>query len=272
MKIIIPNLLILFVLTIFTVSFSQGRQVLIVMDEKPQMEVLSRFLESEGGLTVTIVPQDSLPADFSPFEAVVGYIHGKLQEKTELAIIDFTKNGGEYICLHHSISSGKSRNKYYFKFLGIQLDHPEKSSQPVEPGAGYGWTHGGEEGVTLTILNLNPHHYITNYRVNWGKEIDYTPSDFPSAAGHYPSLSFEKSEVYMNHKFTDGREKTVLCGFKFFDRRNGKMFMQDRAVWLKDYGKGAIVYFKMGHSTREFQNRNYSQMILNAINWRKNMK
>jgi len=45
----------------------------------------------------------------------------------------------------------------------------------------------------------------------------------------YPSLSLHESEVYMNHKFTDGREKTVLMGFRFLDERNDQMFMQDRA-------------------------------------------
>ena len=69
------------------------------------------------------------------------------------------------------------------------------------------------------------------------------------------------------HKFRDGREKTVLFGFKFFDDRNGQLFMQDRAGWFKKYGKGEVVYFMPGHSASDFENANISQMILNAINW-----
>ena len=72
----------------------------------------------------------------------------------------------------------------------------------------------------------------------------------------------------MNHKFTDGREKTVLCGFKYLDDRNGQLFMQDRAVWTKPYGEGEVVYLMPGHSAADFENSSFSQMILNAINWK----
>ena len=71
----------------------------------------------------------------------------------------------------------------------------------------------------------------------------------------------------MNHKFTDGREKTVLCGLKYRDARNGQIFMQDRAVWLKDYGKGQIVYFMPGDRASDYANKSIAQMILNAINF-----
>jgi hypothetical protein len=246
---------------------SELKKILIIQDEKPQMEVLAQFLRAKGNIDITIVSQDSLPVDFSIYRAVIGYIHGRMTEKTELAIIEYTQNGGRYICLHHSISSGKAQNRYYFDFLGIRLDSPGQSSQPVDPGEGYGWTHGGDNGVTLTVVNLNKNHYITNHNIVWGEEIDYTSSDYPSSPGKFPVLLFEKSEIYMNHKFTDGREKTVLCGFKFFDERNQKLFMQDRAVWYKKYEMGEIIYFKMGHSIVEFENINFSQMILNAINW-----
>jgi type 1 glutamine amidotransferase len=71
----------------------------------------------------------------------------------------------------------------------------------------------------------------------------------------------------MNHKFTDGREKTVLMGFKFLDDRNGQMFMQDRAGWLKKYGNGEVIYLMPGHAVTDFENDSFAQMILNAITW-----
>jgi trehalose utilization protein len=122
--------------------------------------------------------------------------------------------------------------------------------------------------VTLTLVNLNPDHYITSHDVTWGEKIAYTSSDRPAVEALYPSISLHESEVYMNHKFTDARAKTVLCGFKFFDDRNGQMFMQDRAAWLKKYGEGEVIYFMPGHSAYDFENHNLSQMILNAINWK----
>ena len=244
-------------------SSSAPKKVLIIQDELPQIEVLADFLRERGGLEVTVVDQDTLPPDFSPFSAVIGFIHGDLKVPTEKAIIDYTLGGGRHIVLHHTISSGKAENEFYFDFLGIRLDNPTESSDPVEPGGGYGWRH----VPVLTLVNLNPQHYIINHKVSWGDEIPYTPSDFPSAEGLYPSLALENSEVYLNHKFTDGQEKTVLMGLKYFDDRNQQLFMQDRAGWTKQAGKGDIIYILPGHEPSDYKDPNISQMILNAVNW-----
>jgi len=244
-------------------STALSNEVLIVHDELPQMEVLANILHEKGGFEVTLVEQSALPEDWSVYRAVIGYIHRVLEVPAEKAIISYTGNGGRYIALHHSISSKKATNEFYFDFLGMHLDSPRSAKNPVTPGAGYGW----REGVTLTLVNLNPSHYITSHKVNWGEEIAYTSSDQPRNEALYPSISLHESEAYMNHKFTDGREKTVLFGFKFFDERNGQLFMQDRAGWLKKYGKGEVLYFMPGHSVTDFENDNISQMILNAITW-----
>ena len=82
-----------------------------------------------------------------------------------------------------------------------------------------------------------------------------------------PALVLEDSEAYMNHKFTDGREKTVLCGFIFHDDRNDQTYMQDRAVWTKPQGKGQIVYIKAGHGANDFEKPVVRQMIVNAVRW-----
>jgi len=238
-------------------------RVLIVHDELPQMEVLARILQEEGGLEVSVVEQSALPEDWSGYRAVIGYIHRVLEVPAEKAIIAYTEQGGRYIALHHSISSKKAENEFYFDFLGIRLDDPGTSKYPVMPGGGYGW----REEVTLTLVNLNPAHYITSHDMTWNEKVAYTPSDQPSVRAVYPSISLHESEVYMNHKFTDGRAKTVLAGFSFFDDRNGQVFMQDRAAWLKQYGQGEVVYFMPGHAVSDFENDNFSQMILNAITW-----
>ncbi len=237
--------------------------VLIVHDELPQMEVLAKFLREQGGLEVTVVDQSALPKDLSAYQAVIGYIHRVLDVPTENAIIAYTENGGRYVALHHSISSGKADNEFYFDFLGIQLDNPKSAKNPVMPGEGYGYRH----EVTVTLVNLNPAHYINTHNVTWGEEVAYTSSDHPSVEVAYPSISLHDTEVYLNHKFTDGREKTVLAGIRFFDDRNGQMFMQDRGAWLKKHGEGEVVYFMPGHASSDFDNNNYAQMILNAITW-----
>jgi len=246
------------------------QKVLIIQDETLQMEVLSSFLQEHGPFDVTVVDQNALPEDFSIYEAVILYIHGGMDEPVELRAIQYTKDGGRLVLLHHSISSGKARNKYYFDFLGMRLDDPGHSSGPVEPGGGYGWRDEGTggAGVTLTVVNLNPGHYITSHLVNWPDTIRYTPSDFPSAGGDYPAIHLPHSEVYLNHKFTDGREKTVLMGLKYYDDRVDHTFMQDRAGWIKPQGQGMVVYLMPGHSASDYQNPNIAQIVLNAINWK----
>ncbi|UCF17471.1 MAG: ThuA domain-containing protein [Phycisphaerales bacterium] len=234
--------------------------VLIIQDELPQMEVLAKFLREVGKLSVTIVDQKSLPDDLSRYEAVIVFIHRELLEKTEMAIIEYTKNGGRLVCLHHSISSRKALNKFYFDFLGMQLD-----KGPAETG-GYKWKAG-----SYSLINLNSKHFITNSGVDWNERIAYTPSDYPSSQREYPGITLgADSEVFLNHKFTDGREKTVLCGIVYHDPESGRTYMQDRGTWVKKQGKGTIVYFLPGHAVSDYENKNISQIILNSITWSPN--
>ncbi|UCF17662.1 MAG: hypothetical protein JSW59_09410, partial [Phycisphaerales bacterium] len=154
-----------------------------------------------------------------------------------------------------SISSKKALNRFYFDFLGIRLD---KGS--METG-GYKWKQS-----TWSLVNLNSQHFITNFDVDWDETIVYTPSDYPSTEQAYPSITLQDdSEVFINHKFIDGREKTVLCGIVYHDAESNKTYMQDRGAWLKRQGKGTIVYFMPGHTVSDYQNKNISQIILNAI-------
>jgi hypothetical protein len=237
-------------------------RVLIIMDEREQMDTLARFLKDTGGIESTIVDQKSMPEDWSGFGAVIGYVHGTLQESTELKIIDYTKNGGRYVCLHHSISSGKAKNKHYFDFLGVQLPGVDKAREPSQPGDHYAW----REPVTFTVVNINPDHYITKHNVKWPEKTSYRSSDRPDGEREYAAFTLE-GEAYMNHQFTDGREKTLLLGMKYLDDRNGVLYMQDREGWLKPSGKGWIVYLQMGHATPEFRNPAVAQLVLNAVTW-----
>jgi len=232
-------------------------EVLIIQDELPQMKVLAGFLQENGDLAVTIRDQASLPQDLSTYQAVLVFIHKRLQETTERAIIDYTQQGGRLICLHHSISRVKAANQFYFGFLGIQLDQG-----PMAAG-GYAYKASG-----WSLVNLNPRHYITSHQVDWGAPVAYTPSDSPSVAGTYPSIRLgDDSEVFLNHKFTDGREKTVLCGLVYQDKETNRTYLQDRGAWIKERGRGTIVYLMPGHTASDYQKKGISQMILNAIRW-----
>ncbi len=238
--------------------------VLIIQDERPQMEVLAKFLEEKGKGTVgqappyvTIVDQKSLPNELSSYKAVIVFIHKDLQEQTERAIIDYTRAGGRLVCLHHSISRVKAENKFYFDFLGVQLN-----KGPMEDG-GYAY-----KASNWTLVNLSSKHYITNNDIDWNEEAGYTCSDQPSVEKTYPCARLkDDSEVFVNHRFTDGRDKTVLCGLIYTDKATGKTYMQDRGGWIKTQGKGTIVYLMPGHCASDYQNQRVAQMVLNAITW-----
>jgi len=232
-------------------------EVLIIQDELPQMKVLADFLREKGNLSVTIRAQASMPQDLSAYRAVLMFVHRNLQETTEKAIIDYTQKGGRLICLHHSISRVKAANKFYFGFLGIRLDQG-----PMAAG-GYVYKASG-----WSLVNLHPRHYITSLQVDWDDTTVYAPSDLPSVEGTYPSIRLaDDSEVFINHKFTDGREKTVLCGLVYHDKETNRTYLQDRGAWIKPQGQGTIVYFMPGHAPSDYQKNGISQMILNAIRW-----
>jgi hypothetical protein len=235
-----------------------GSEVLIVQGELPQMKVLAEYLREDGQLDVTIADHKQLPEDLTSYKAILVYTKGTLEEEAEIALIDYTKNGGRFIGLHHAISGAKLENTYYFDFLGIQID-----SGLVEDG-GFGFKH----DITLALINLYPDHYITSHNVHWGERTAYTSSDSPGAERILPAFSLHGTEVFINHRFTDGREKTVLCGFKYYDESAKRLYMQDRAAWVKKCGQGEIVYFMPGHVSSDYENRNHVQMILNAIHWK----
>ena len=239
------------------VSGPADKPILIIQDERPQMDVLAKFLTEKGKLPVTITDQQSMAKDLSPYKAVIVFIHKDLYEPTEQAIIDYTKAGGRLVCLHHSISSGKAENKFYFDFLGVQL-----SKGSMDEG-GYAY-----KASNWTLVNLNSKHYITHHNIEWNDQVTYTCSDQPAAEKSYPCTRLkDDSEVFVNHGFTDGRDKTVLCGLIYTDKATGKTYMQDRGGWIKSQGKGTIVYLMPGHCVSDYQNDRVTQMVLNAVTW-----
>ncbi len=234
-------------------------QVLIVQDERPQMLVLEKYLKQVGELKVITVEQKSLPQRFSDYKSIIAFLHHKLEETAEVALLDYARKGGRLICLHPSISRGKQANKYYFPAMGIKLENT-----PLEEG-GYAY----REGISYALVNLMPAHFITSHEITWGEKTAYTRSDGPDREEKMlPSIELHETEVYLNHQFTDSSQKILLCGLKFYDEKTRGWFMQDRAAWLKHYGQGEIIYFMPGHRPSDYENRNIAQMILNAILWR----
>ena len=230
-------------------AFAAGT-VLIVADEFPAMEVLSAKLKSTESIDSKIVKQTEIPVDLSPFRALIVYIHGDMKDPAEKVFINYARNGGRLILLHHSISSGKRRNQFWIPFVGVNLPYGE-----FENG-GYRWI----DPVNMDVVNLAPGNYVTTHNITYDTKIFYTRA---GVVKEYDGFHLEQTEVYLNHVFLEPR--TVLLGLKYKEEKTGKTYMQDRAGWYKRTGKGHLFYFMAGHSAREFTLPVYAQMVVNSI-------
>ncbi len=251
-------LLAAFLALLLPCSLLAADKVLIVADEFPAMELVAAKLKSEENVTARIVWQTNLPPDLSKLPVVMVYIHKDLKEAAEKAFIDYAKNGGKLIVLHHSISSGKRKNKQWFKFLGVTL--PEGD---VDAG-GYKWTHDVEQ----TIVNLAPNHFITMNKVSTYPESVAFKSAADATEKKVPGFKLEDSEVYINHVLASDPTRTILLGYKYTDKTSGKTYMQANAGWLKPAGRGWVIYLQPGHSFPDLKNPQFERILLNALVWK----
>lgn len=120
---------ILFLLLFSFIIKTHSQEVLIVADEIPAMQVLAKSLKVQEGITTKIVFQTNLPRSLEGFRAVIVYIHKDLDSGPEKAFIQYAKNGGKLIVLHHSISSAKRKNNEWFTFLGVDLPKKKRGGR-----------------------------------------------------------------------------------------------------------------------------------------------
>jgi len=231
---------------------AQQRPVLIVHDEAEPMQALAQGLSDWHGISADLVDQQDF-REIGERPAVFMYVHKPLLEPVESALIEYAEQGGRLIILHHGIASAKLQNPRWLKFLGIHLmprDHP---SHPWKVLRG-----------TYQLVNLAPSHFVTSDNVSYPATIAYTPSDSPSTVQRLPGREWPDTEIFLNQLFTDGREKTVLFGFR--TEVDGEAFQQDRAGWLKPTGKGVTFYFRLGHFAKDYT-RDFVQILVNALRW-----
>ena len=225
--------------------------VLIVADEVPAMEVLSKQLADRIHARTTIIntKQAPVPEDLSSYRAVVVYIHGALAEPAEKAFLGYGERGGNLILLHHSISSGKRKNAAWFPSLGMTLPTGELAD------GGYKYF----DDVDWELVNLAPKHPILR-GVKFPKTVEYT------GGKKLPALPLDQTEIYLN-QVLDG-PRTPLVGLRYLEPKSGKLFLQDTAAWVKPLGKGQVSYFMPGHKKTDFDRPDYAQMIANAITFK----
>jgi len=245
----------LIVILCLAITALAADEVLIVADEFPAMEHVAGTLKAVEAVDSRVVWQTNLPPDLSRFPAVMVYIHRDLKESAEKAFISYAQAGGKLIVLHHSISSGKRKNKEWFRFLGVTLPEGDVGK------GGYKWT----EGITQQIVNLNSSHYITAYGVQYPEQVAFKRA--PDAKEEVlPGLTLTDSEVYVNHQLEGPR--TTLLGFKYTDAKSGQTWMQPHAGWCKPSGKGWIIYLQPGHGVADLSNPPFERILLNAVVWK----
>jgi len=244
------------VLGLFLSVSARAAEVLIVADEFPAMEVLAGKLKAELGVSSSIVWQTNLPAALAPFSAVILYVHKDLYEPAELALIKYTREGGKLVALHHSISSGKRKNKEWFGFLGVSLPLGDVSQ------GGYKWI----EPARLEVVKLSPNHFITTNLVKYSGKIRWQPAKGETGEQALPGFVLEDSEVYLNHVLVG--EHTALLGFRYLEPKSGTVYCQSHAGWIRPSGRGWIVYLMPGHTARDFEEPAYARIVANAVAWK----
>lgn len=217
-----------------------GADALIVCDEVPAMQVLARQLEQRVHLTSEIVSQDHLPPSLSGYSSVLVYIHKDIVESAEMAFIAYAKGGGKLVLLHHSISSGKRKNKEWLPFLGVELP-----TQAFDEG-GYKYF----DPAKFDIINLAPGDPVTT------KNVVY-PSHQPDR------FELRDTEIYLNHVLTG--DHTILLGLRYLEPKSGKLYTQSTMGWYRPTERGEVYYFMAGHRAEDFEDPAYAQIISNAV-------
>jgi hypothetical protein len=233
---------------LFSAPLTAATDVLMVADEIPAMEVLSKQLQTRIGVTSAITTQDKMPVDLTQYKAVMVYIHKSIGEPAEMAFIAYAKGGGKLFLLHHSISSGKRENKEWFPFLDISL--------PTKPYAEGGYKY--FDPADFDVVNLAPGNYITTHDVKFPEKASYEAKEMPS-------FSVKDTEVYLNHVFSGPR--TTLMGIKYTDKTTGEVYEQPTAAWYRPADKGMVFYFMVGHKASDWDSPVYAQIVANAVHF-----
>ncbi len=241
----------LIICLLITIGQTVAQDVLIVADEIPAMEILADAFKKQENITCKIVTQFEMPPSLTDFKAVIVYIHKDMDSLAEKAFINYAKNGGKLICLHHSISSMKRKNEQWFPFLGINL--PKKE---VNEG---GYKYIG--GVKMSVVNLAPKHFITTHKIKYDTTIVYK-KEAKTKEKRVAGFVLDSTEAFVNHVLLSPR--TILLGFKITDVQ-GKIWMQDRSAWCMRVDKGWIFYSQPGHAVSDFENPLYARIVINAV-------
>jgi hypothetical protein len=147
--------------------------------------------------------KEELPDSLSSYRAVIVYIHGDIEPSSEQAFIEYAKEWGKLILLHHTIGSSKRKNKVWFPFLNITL-----------PARGLGgWRLQLSRACLLRDCQSCTGNYVTSYKVHYDEKVPY--SNLLTGVRELASgIRFADTEVYLNHELKG--QRTILLGLSGF--------------------------------------------------------
>ncbi|MFX0099821.1 MAG: hypothetical protein ACFFCS_09570, partial [Candidatus Hodarchaeota archaeon] len=264
--------------------------VLLVYDHppEPQMSALASNLESIPNFPPIKCLQLSqgqylkLSKKFKvqPIACVV-YVHQPFKKKVDSSLIDYCKEGGTLVMLHHAIAQGKCLSDVWLPFCGVQIHRSVMEEFP--------WfvDNSGE----MKLLNLQPGNEITSTSIDWPEKCTLQSSDefiyserrpdktlletgvgremanpdVPELEGReFPALTIGPTELFINQILEPLKERVFLLGYSYHTKRVGKTYMGANAGWMLPRGKGRLFYLMAGHETSDFIPP-FCQLIWNCI-------
>ena len=223
-------------------------------DEWLPMHQLARLLNPDGHYNIDSVDQINIPEDIHQYQYVLMYVHKTLERNVEAQLIQYANNGGKLIVLHHGLASAKMKNPDWLNIMGIEL-FPSDDPQ-------YPWCV--LSNTTHTMVNLYPGHFITSNRISYQKVFHFESDYTDVLHGTYPEFDLSDTEVFLNQRFTENSDRTILFGFVAGDGTT----MQPTSGWYKKVGGGWLFYYQAGHRPEDFSNNNFLQVILNTLEWK----
>ena len=249
-------LLLFFFNCLFLVN-SRSEEILLLCDTPPesQMSLLENFFVDNNLQTRQLSQADFSKLPSLMNKSIIVYVHKPFLAPVEKKLIDFCNDGGRLVVLHHAIASAKMQNQNWLPFCGVGLTKDKTARFP--------WTV--LVNGTFHMVNLWPGHFVTTNKMQYDATVSYASSDQPAEKCSFQAFTLPDTELLMNQMFVDGRQKTVLFGYKFIDSVSGKTFMADRAGWFVKKNKGLLFYFVAGHCDADFLNKSFCQVILNSL-------
>jgi len=163
-------------------------------------------------------------------QVVIFYTTGILPVDTTM-LDAWVKNGGSFMGIHSATDTFHITPEHpdptYIKMIGGEFD-------------GHPWT----QDVTVTFKALDPNNPI---------------------AKPYAPETTQQEEVYQQKNF-DPKSVRVLIGLDM-EKTALKEPLFIPITWIKEYGKGKVLYTEIGHRPEDWTNPKFHEQLTAAISW-----